>query len=253
MTPSGVPVAVDVGNSHIKVGIQKGGSIAKVVRFEHGFLGFIELVEKETIDLTGERPKNWILAGVVPGEVARLKDALEHHGVEVCWLNQQSQVGLQLSLDEPEKVGLDRLLAAKAAYHRSKGKACMVVDVGTALTVNWVDRAGVFMGGSIQPGWKLMAKSLGEGTAALPEIATPGPLGVQWPAKNTKEAIEAGLLNAMLGSIERSWRRARQMDHEATLWFTGGCGALIAKLFENGSFFQPNLVLEGMFLSACLK
>lgn len=243
-------VAMDVGNSRIKVGIQYGGSIAKVVTFGHGCAELLKLIEAEAISLTGEKPSKWILAGVVPVEVARLSEALHQSGARVCLLDDQSRIGLTLSVDEPGKVGVDRLLAAKAAYHLAKDKACMVVDAGTALTINWVDRTGTFQGGSIQPGLKLMAKSLGDGTASLPEISSLGLGTVDWPAKNTITAIQSGLFYAMVGAVERCWRKARDMDREASFWITGGGGEALAGFFPGVSCFQPNLVLEGMFLTA---
>lgn len=243
-------MAVDVGNSRIKVAIRHGGAIAKVLTFRHGCQNFHDLCVAEAMAIAGEMPIHWILAGVVPAETERLNASLARSGATVCCLTTHSQIGMRLSVAEPSRVGIDRLLSAKAAYHLAFGKACMVVDAGTALTINWVDGAGVFQGGSIQPGWSLMAKSLGDGTAALPLVVSECSSVLSWPAKNTTDAIQVGLRGAILGSVGECWKRAIELDQGATLWFTGGGGEWISTHFAGSSRFHPNLVLEGMFLAA---
>ena len=243
-------MAVDVGNSRIKVAIRHGGGIVKVLTLSHGCENFHDVCVAEAMAIAGEVPYRWILAGVVPAETERLNACLIRSGGSVCWLNHHSKIGMRLSVVEPSRVGVDRLLSAKAAYHLALGKPCMIVDAGTALTINWVDGAGIFQGGSIQPGWHLMAKSLGDGTAELPEVGSEQSSDSPWPAKNTHDAIQTGLQGAILGSVGRFWKRAIELDQDANLWFTGGGGEWISGHFSGISRFHPNLVLEGMFLAA---
>ena len=107
-------------------------------------------------------------------------------------------------LEEPHRVGIDRLAgAAAAAFLKRPGRAAIVVDCGTALTVNMVSPDGAFVGGGILPGPALMTRALADGTSRLPEIsavelASPPAM----PGRSTSEAIAAGIGWGIRGGVE---------------------------------------------------
>lgn len=242
-------VVIDIGNSRIKIGVYHGGTFVTRRSIDHDQFDPVEFIRHDLEPVGDAKQFRWVLAGVVPKIVLAVREKLISLGQSVCQLENANQIGLKLSVEEPEKVGIDRLLASKAAYHFGGGHACMVVDAGTALTINWIDVNGVFQGGSIQPGWNLMAKSLGAGTARLPEVESPGPLPVNWPGKNTCKAIQAGISMAMVGAVEHCWCNVLKQDPTATLWITGGGMDFLKGGFFSDARFHPNLVLEGMVLA----
>lgn len=135
----------------------------------------------------------------------------------------------------PETVGADRLAQASAAWNRTKG-ACVVVSMGTAITVDVVDRRGNFLGGLIAPGLRLMARALHEHTALLPEVEPrrmKSPLG-----RHTRDAIRAGISFAAEGLI-----RAALSHHKGRVFGTGGDAPLYKDLFD---LVVPDLALEGV-------
>ncbi len=152
---------------------------------------------------------------------------------------------------EPERVGIDRLAAAVAASRLGQaGRGCVVVDCGTAASVDLV-ADGRFLGGAILPGPALMARSLADGTSLLPEVAAlgeqpPPPL----PGRVTAEAIAAGIGFGIRGAIVRLVEEARQsLGGEADLFLTGGWrGAVRGEL--PGVVESPDLVLSGIGLAA---
>ena len=132
-------------------------------------------------------------------------------------------------------VGADRLAQASAAWFRAKGP-CVVVSMGTAITVDVVSARGEFSGGLIAPGLRLMARALHEHTALLPEIE---PVRRRSPVgRDTREAIEAGISLAAEGLIRTALHR-----HRGRVFGTGGDAALFRDLFDE---LVPELGLEGI-------
>jgi len=138
----------------------------------------------------------------------------------------------------PETVGADRLAQASAAWTRTKGP-CVVVAMGTAITIDVVNARGEFEGGLIAPGLRLMARALHEHTALLPEVEPVrrrSPLG-----RHTREAIQSGISFAAEGLIRSALARSR-----GRVFGTGGDAALFRDLFD---VLVPDLGLEGVLRS----
>src|SRR6185437_955999 len=101
--------------------------------------------------------------------------------------------------DEPELTGVDRILNVAAAYEQM-GNACVVVDAGTALTIDACNDSGEFLGGAIAPGAALMLDSLHEKTARLPRVELAAPEDA-W-GKNTEQAIRTGVFHGIRGMVK---------------------------------------------------
>lgn len=135
----------------------------------------------------------------------------------------------------PETVGPDRLAQASAGWARTQGP-CVIVSMGTAITIDAVNRRGEFVGGLIAPGLRLMARALHEHTALLPEVEPKrmrSPLG-----RHTRDAIRAGISYAAEGLI-----RAALSRHRGRVIGTGGDAPLFRDLFD---VLVPDLALEGV-------
>jgi type III pantothenate kinase len=152
---------------------------------------------------------------------------------------------IELRIDAPDKVGMDRVAAAVAANSmREPNKAALIVDSGTAITVDVVDRAGRFLGGAIMPGVGVAAFALDERTDALPRII---PLDSPPPSigTNTEDAIRSGLFWGTFGGVKELVDRHRsRLDGEADLFLTGGA-AVWSQLLE-GATLVPGLTLAGV-------
>jgi type III pantothenate kinase len=138
----------------------------------------------------------------------------------------------------PETVGPDRLAQASAAWSRTRG-ACVVVAMGTAITIDAVNGRGEFVGGLIAPGLRLMARALHEHTALLPEVEPArrrSPLG-----RHTREAIQSGISFAAEGLIRSALARL-----DGRVFGTGGDAPLFRDLVDA---CVPDLALEGVVRS----
>src|SRR5205823_978167 len=128
----------------------------------------------------------------------RFADWLRDRGDRVRVLSDNREVPIRAAVDAPEKVGIDRLLTAAAVVpHIPSGKRAVVIDAGSAVTVDLVEREGVFRGGAIFPGLRLMARALRDHTAQLPLVERFQDGQPVLPGRNTVAAITAGVYFAV--------------------------------------------------------
>jgi len=194
---SGLFVA-DVGNSRVKWGRCESGGIAEVAVLPP------DAPDAWQTQLAGwavDSAATWIVSGVHPRRRDALVEWLKHTSADVQVLDSYQKLPLVVQVDEPGQVGIDRLLNAVAANRRRPpGFAAVMVDAGSAVTVDLVDTSGAFCGGAIFPGLRLMAQALHEHTALLPLVAVDR--GVPPPGTSTAQAIRAGVFHAVLGGIQ---------------------------------------------------
>ncbi len=192
-------LAIDIGNSAAKAATVEGETI-----FESGRLDTSVATGDDLLDglrvLAGahdEAPAGVIAVSVVDRWTERLELAAEALGLPLTVVA-ASHIPISTALVRPDQTGPDRLLAAWAAS-RLHGSPVIVVDLGTATTVDAVDADGFFLGGAIAPGLGLAADALAEGTARLPriELALPdSAIGT-----GTTAAIEAGVVIGHVGTV----------------------------------------------------
>ena len=152
----------------------------------------------------------------------------------------------------PHRVGTDRLAASVAVNElRSPKSAAIVVDAGTAVTVDVVTSDGVFRGGAILPGIETAALALADATDALPLLehsdlsSTPAPIG-----KSTEEAIRSGVIWGCVGAVrELIAQISDQLPAVPEIYCTGGDGLHLARLIGRELNFDPNLVLRGIAIT----
>jgi len=158
----------------------------------------------------------------------------------------RTQCGVSSSYAAPSRLGCDRW-AALIGAHKMFGTAAVVVNAGTALTIDALTADGVFAGGIIVPGADLMRKALAANTAALK--LRPGKFGFFPDA--TGDAIVSGVINASCGAIERMARFLEEAGEAQPLCVLSGGGAeLLAPYLNLEVKLVDNLVLEGLLVMA---
>jgi type III pantothenate kinase len=273
-------MAVDIGNSRVKFGqfqreCSEENEATKGVRTSDDPLLPAPIA---TFDLpirhdTGEFDSNrlvawcnehlvggttWRIASVHRAAAVRLSTALMDWAKQTgrdCPIQQLTfrDVPLLIHVEQPDRVGIDRLLAALAANRlRQRNRAAIVVDLGTAITVDLVDTDGAFAGGAILPGIATSARALAEQTDALPQVTLdfldepPVPLG-----KSTVPAIESGIYWGAIGAIrELVSQLSAPYPSRPDLLITGGASRQVAELLKTHGAVRhvPNLVLSGIAL-----
>ena len=275
-------VAVDVGNSAVKLCVRLSQSDRKT-RSEPSTSDESLIQHSIRIDqsnwpetaITWVRDHatcgqtQWRIASVHRDAARQLERAVSHDGRNVSILHITAKdVPIEILVDEPHRVGIDRLLGAYAAWNRYRD-AVVVVDAGSAITVDWVCVDGQFRGGAILPGLRLQTHSLATGTDALPELSwqisenpnhEPGhastPLA---PAKNTTDAIRLGVLTGAAAAIDRlaqnyfsdldrsGWSNANSGTAQVgPLVLTGGDAAIISPHLQCRHDLVGSLVCRGL-------
>lgn len=146
--------------------------------------------------------------------------------------------GVTCGYKEPSKLGADRWLAMLAAYNKHR-KAVLVIDAGSAVTIDIVDDHGYHLGGYILPGTSLMAKSLRRGTKNVKVDIVDTPSLVL--ATTTEDAVIKGSLLSLVSTI-----KTVAISHPFKLVITGGSALAILKHLEMDIDFVPDLVLDGL-------
>lgn len=265
-------LAIDVGNSRIKFGLFHPSPNSENVPAWPDCVGFLAVPVDDP--LPRAELLRWIeqgLSGVVvsgsnPPVVQRLLETWDIGPFEPIAVRSCATIPVVANVDFPEKVGLDRLLNAVAVNAiRPLSRSAIVIDSGTATTVDFVSADGEFCGGAILPGMELSAKALHQYTALLPllpvqDLAGTPPVA---PGRNTRDAIRNGLFWGQVGAIRElirlvCLRRGQPApDFESTsdnpdapwLVLTGGGGPVLAPQFPAARRLA-SLGMHGLVLTA---
>jgi type III pantothenate kinase len=195
----------------------------------------------------GQRPDGVVLSSVAPEWTSRVAELISNRcGMTPEIVGVDLKIPLQTQLTDDTTAGVDRLLGALCAYVNTE-QACVIISAGTALVVDCVDDAGVFLGGAIAPGLMMAAKALNSGTSQLP-MAT-----MELPAetfgRNTMEALNLGVFATTRGTAAYLLERyAEKLGHWPHVVATGGDAM---RLFGDSGMidsFIPDLVLQGAAL-----
>lgn len=249
MTPD---VVVDIGNSRMKWG------------------RCIDLGVERPVSLPSDDPAawdaqlaawgisgrlRWAVASVHPERLARFEKWAIARGDEVLAISEYLQLELAIDVEQPETVGIDRLLNAVAFLQQlPEGSAGVIIDVGTAITIDLIDERHVFVGGAILPGPRLMFESLHRQTAKLPLLDLHEVPNEDPPGRNTRDAMMVGVMAAIGGAAEFLVREYGGLRSD-TLWvmMTGGALGVLADWHfgDVGNILtNPTLTLDGLRIAA---
>jgi type III pantothenate kinase len=246
---------VDIGNSRIKFCRVEGGSLKLPVR---GLPTFdLATWERLATEWTFAPGRVWAVASTDPARRKQFANWATSRGEKVIAIDSPRQVSIAVRVDEPASVGIDRLLNVLAASVLVKpGQPAIVVDAGSAVTVDLLDEQGGFAGGTISPGLRLMALSLRENTAQLPLVDASESLPAGPPGKNTDAAMKLGIVYAVAGGIDAVIREtAARCTTAPYLFLTGGdmtpqLAGLLQSRHQFQSEIRPTLTLEGILRAA---
>ncbi|MGH8750568.1 MAG: type III pantothenate kinase [Burkholderiales bacterium] len=226
---------IDAGNSRIKWGLHDGRAW-----LQSGAVGQAEIPGLRQVWQELPPPRAIVIANVAGKNIrAALDSCLSvFNSVQTCWIESRAQqCGVRNAYAEPAQLGVDRWAAAIAAWHLTRA-ACVIVNAGTAVTVDALSGAGMFLGGLIMPGSQLMRGALARHTA----LEFPRGKVKTFPA-NTADAIESGIIAALCGAVQ-CMRAALGGDAQCLL--SGGAAAELAAHLNPAPRLVDNLVLEGL-------
>ncbi len=206
-------------------------------------LDFKALFEELRIEAT--RIKDIIIVSVVPKALVLIGGALKRiFNKDIILVGRDVDAGVKNLYDNPEQVGQDRLVNAKAAYSIYGGPV-IIVDFGTAITIDVVSQKGEYLGGIIAPGVEISLKALVERAALLPEIELEQPKAIL--GKETRESMRGGIFYGFSSLCDGLVRRLKKVTFmDATVIATGGHSKLIGPYCETIEKIDPDLTLKGL-------
>lgn len=240
---------LSVGNSRLAIGTFVAGELGEVTRVPLDDRGaWAEHIADAWLNVQGRDNAAIVAASVNP----QLDDAVaaaveEAANRRVVWIGKDIELPIPVLTDVPEQTGVDRVLNVAAAYEQM-GKACVVVDAGTAITIDCCDDQGRFIGGAIAPGVRMQLDALHERTAQLPRVpfaAPSDPLG-----RSTEQAMLHGVYHGVRGMVKELVENyATELGHWPDLIATGGDAAALFTEWELVHAIAPNLTLYGIALA----
>lgn len=250
-TLSPVLLALDIGNTAIKGGLFDGATLRRTFRlttdpaasvpaYRHALRHHLDGVQIDGIGI----------ASVVPAVGACVTEAARAETMRLpLVVSHRSPLPFAMGYETPETLGTDRIAAAAGAWTRyhddAPGRPLVVVDAGTAVTLEVVSADGVFLGGTIGAGPDLIRRALARGTAQLPEVDARLPRRAI--GRSTKEALQAGLMWPFLDGVRGLLARTTdELGADPLVVATGGWGELLATHVDAVDHVEPDLVLHGV-------
>ena len=246
-------LAIDIGNTHITIGLWNGRSwqehwrlatVREKTADEYGVLLLTLLREANLATAVS----GVILCSVVPPLTSTFTQMFSRYlNQTAVQVGLQMDLGIQVNTDNPAQVGMDRLVNAAAAYHRFVGPS-IILDMGTATKFDVVTANGEFIGGAIAPGIQLAADALYQRAAQLSQVGLQAP--PQVIGRNTIHAMQSGLVFGYVSLIERMIERIKaehpDRDQPIPVLGTGGLISLITAHTAVIDTVDPWLTLSGL-------
>ena len=242
-------LAINIGNTNIAVG-NFSGNDAVVHRYNHKERklqeDFINSLKEDF--LNKKDIKTVAIASVVPELTPVISDMLlEATGKNPILINTSTDFGLDFSAYDSRLLGTDRLLCCVAALNKYQVPA-IVIDLGTAITVNVLDIKGAFIGGSILPGIQMGLDALTKGTALLPKgkLVVPDTI----IGNNTATCLTSGAIYGAASIIEGMVNKTeKELGYRCSVIVTGGSAKDIIPFCDVELVYDPNLLLEGIVMT----
>ena len=248
---------VDCGNTFIKWCLLDGDNLTDQQSEYHKETSVLE-VFKNIIDAQASYCDSMVMVSVL-GEVflAGAKRIAEDAGLDFIEASSQKKLAnITNGYENPEKLGSDRLVAMVGAFQLiNDAEACIVIDSGTATTIDAVNGKGQHLGGVIYPGFELSMKSLSNNTEQLPQFdSSKQSIEVDGLAKNTNDAIASGCLLSLASSIDgicnKMQRQLEAQSSQSSLKvkriICGGGSKAILSYLENDYEYHENLMMLGL-------
>jgi len=244
-------LAIDIGNTNIVLGLYQGKKLithwrlatqAERTADEYG------VIIAQLIDYAGYRCNQIsaiAVSCVVPPMLTTAQElAQKFFKIEPLIVGPGIKTGMPILYESPKDVGADRIVNGIAAYEKYHD-TCIIVDFGTATTIDLISKKGEYVGGAIAPGLSISLEALIQRASKLPRIEVVKPKEVV--GRNTINSIQAGIFYGYVGLVDGIVKRIQeQQGLRAKVVATGGLAPLVASECPSISEVDEFLTLEGL-------
>lgn len=231
-------LVVDIGNTSIKLAS---------VNFNHQVVDMLRVDSWSDAAVLPFLSKNGLFANGIVSTVRNEPmelDLNQYVKGSLLFFDSSFKIPIANGYDTPATLGLDRLAAAVGANNIFPNSNVLVVDCGTAITIDLISSAACFEGGNISLGLHTRFKALASFTSKLPLVDVDGPFPLV--GKNTTDAIRAGVINSVLFELDAYIDRFTSLHPDLKVLFTGGDAFFFDGKLKNTIFVVPNLVVQGL-------
>ena len=230
-------LVIDVGNTRVKVALFEGAKLCyDTVFLKRRIISELKKIKKEfNVD-------NAIISSVASLSKSSL-DKIKNL-FPLVQLDYKTKIPFSNEYKTPKTLGVDRIALIAAVVKDYPKKNVLVIDAGTCITYDFVNKKGVYSGGAIAPGIEMRYKALHVFTANLPLLRAEYPDSII--GNSTKNSIHSGVVNGVLSEIDGIIERYKQQNKNLTIVLTGGDTNFLSKRLKNGIFANPIFLLEGL-------
>lgn len=230
-------LAIDVGNTRIKAAVFENSILLKSFVFskEDLITSISEILENYKID------KGVISAvsKIIDDNLQKLRQLLFLEEI-----NHMTKVPFKNLYATPKTLGIDRICLVTAAVSEFSYKNVLVIDAGTCITYDFINKEKEYLGGAISPGLEMRYKSLPTFTSNLPLLSTKVP--ENFIGNSTSECIHSGVVNGVIQEIEGVINQYKQEYLDLTVVLTGGDINFLSKQLKSSIFANQNFLLQGL-------
>jgi type III pantothenate kinase len=244
-------LCIDIGNTNVVLAVYAGNEILAEFIVESNLyqtadeygIKIMDMFNYNNLDFS--KITGVIIASVVPGLDSVFEKTIKKYlNLEPLFVGPGVKSGIRIKTDNPKQLGADILVGAVAAYHKY-GAPVIIIDMGTAITLFYVDHEKELVGGIIVPGIRTSYAGLFSKTSRLEEVRAEKPLNVI--GKDTVTCIQSGMIYGTASMIDGLIRKMKkELQKDALVVITGGEALAIKDFLEEEVIYDRHLIMEGL-------
>lgn len=228
--------------------IDEGNTRIKLAVYNNSQLVHLEISNsKEVKTAISKILVDYSIDGVIISSVTEsIHKALDQLNIKnKVVLSNETPLPYKILYKTPKTLGVDRIALVAGAWSQFTYENSLIIDAGTCVTYDFINKNGDYLGGAISPGLTMRFKSMHTFTKKLPNLEIPSN-SVKVNGKTTKESMESGVLNGLIFEIDGYIKHYLQNYKEVNVILTGGDANSLCKQLKNSIFVNPNFLLEGL-------
>lgn len=231
---------VDVGNTYTKLAVYENGNLLdKYVVHDS------QSEEKLSIILNSYPKLSHCIISVVGKWNKKLENCIQQK-LSVLLLNKDSKLPFKNLYKTPSTLGIDRIALASASVEQFAENNTLIIDAGTCITYDFVNKKNHYLGGAISLGLNSRYKALSEFTEKLPQLALQQIESVGLIGDDTNSSIHSGVVNGVIFELEGVISEYKKQFPDLVTILTGGDANFLAKQLKSTIFANQNFLLEGL-------
>lgn len=228
---------IDIGNSRIKIAVFNG------IELIHNEIFTSEFFVKSTIKIIEKyNCENAIISSV--GTLKKSDLQVLDSKINLIKLNSNTKIPFKNNYATPKTLGVDRIALVSSGVSSFPDKNVLIVDAGTCITYDFINREGCYLGGAIAPGIAMRYKSLNNFTEKLPLLEPSNSYSLI--GNSTEACIHSGVILGVINEIDSAIGQYKEKFEDLTVVLTGGDVNFLSNKLKNSIFANPNFLLHGL-------